>query len=232
MVLCNAFVVDFQVLKDRMASHFGNYEYALWNSYIFSSDWESDYFCISKSGYMTEVEIKMSKSDFKADFKKTRKHEIMGSERKIYTKPGSAYMHGYNNDTKKWDVPLANSIEVVQVSKCAPNKFYYCCPDGLIESHEVPVYAGLLWVNEGRLLVVKNAPYIHKEKRNPDFLFNKFYYLSLEQKREILELEHQIKRAKDTIHKLVVNPSSIDTQFTLQSLGMYDTAKLLQNKVA
>ena len=218
--------MDFQVLKDRIASHFGNYEYALWNSYIFSPDWESDYFCISKSGYMTEVEIKMSKSDFKADFKKTRKHKILSSKKRFFTIPGRCVMWNGNN------TELAHHVDVVDLAKHAPNRFYYCCPDGLIESHEVPVYAGLLWVNEGRLLVVKNAPYIHKEKRRPDFLFNKFYYLSLEQKREILKLEHQIKRAKDTIHKLVVNPSSIDTQFTLQSLGMYDTAKLLQNKVA
>ena len=49
---------------------FGNYEYRLLNSYIFRHDWESDFFAISKSGYAIEVEVKISKSDFKADFKK------------------------------------------------------------------------------------------------------------------------------------------------------------------
>lgn len=38
-------------------------------------DYEADLVIITKSGYLTEVEIKRSWEDFKADFKKTHKHD-------------------------------------------------------------------------------------------------------------------------------------------------------------
>ena len=38
-------------------------------------DYEADFVAISKSGYMTEVEIKRSFEDFKADFSKKHKHD-------------------------------------------------------------------------------------------------------------------------------------------------------------
>lgn len=47
------------------------------NIYLFY--WESDLIYISKSGYVTEYEIKISKSDFKADKKKEYKHQKLNS---------------------------------------------------------------------------------------------------------------------------------------------------------
>lgn len=38
-------------------------------------DYEADFVVLSKSGYLTEVEIKRSFADFKADFKKAHKHD-------------------------------------------------------------------------------------------------------------------------------------------------------------
>ena len=38
-------------------------------------DYEADLVIITKAGYLTEVEIKRSWEDFKADFKKTHKHD-------------------------------------------------------------------------------------------------------------------------------------------------------------
>lgn len=38
-------------------------------------DYEADLVIITKSGYLTEVEIKRSWEDFKADFKKNHKHD-------------------------------------------------------------------------------------------------------------------------------------------------------------
>ena len=37
-------------------------------------DYEADFVVLSKSGYLTEVEIKRSWEDFKADFNKKHKH--------------------------------------------------------------------------------------------------------------------------------------------------------------
>ena len=42
--------------------------YFLNNLYIFSNSWESDYLSLTKSGYFYEGEVKVSRSDFKADF--------------------------------------------------------------------------------------------------------------------------------------------------------------------
>ncbi len=60
--------------------HIFDNKYQLLNSYIFG--WESDYFGISKSGYIYEIELKISRSDFKADFKKTLKHSILQNAKK------------------------------------------------------------------------------------------------------------------------------------------------------
>jgi len=40
---------------------------------------ESDFLSITRAGLLTECEIKRSKSDYKADFKKVKKHEILNS---------------------------------------------------------------------------------------------------------------------------------------------------------
>lgn len=50
-------------------------KYLINNLYVFS--WESDYLALTKSGYWYEIEVKISRSDFKADFKKDRKHKTL-----------------------------------------------------------------------------------------------------------------------------------------------------------
>jgi len=57
-------------IKEALHWHFLNHDYKLYNTYIY--DWESDFFCISKSGYAVEVEIKISRSDFFKDFIKEK----------------------------------------------------------------------------------------------------------------------------------------------------------------
>ncbi len=54
-----------------LRSHFNQgYTYRLNNIFIYGEDWESDYFCIDDEGYAYEFEIKISRADFKHDFKK------------------------------------------------------------------------------------------------------------------------------------------------------------------
>ena len=62
---------------------FHSHKYQLSNSFIYSE--ESDFFSVTGAGYAQEVEIKISRSDFKADFKK-RKHEDF---RQIYNGQGT-----------------------------------------------------------------------------------------------------------------------------------------------
>ena len=115
--------------------------------------WESDIWIMTKSGYSYETEIKISRNDFKNDFKhKKNKHLLLES-----------------NDAAE--------------NKRKPNYFYYAVPEGLISVEEVPEYAGLLYIvplsdTYNRVDVVKKAPQIHKDKADIEFLnlIDKFYF--------------------------------------------------------
>jgi hypothetical protein len=100
-------------IKHSLTNLFSNYEYKLYNTYIFGT--ESDFFAISKSGYCIEVEIKISKADFKNDFKKTTFKSIN------FTRVNKHEYLQSNDETFK------------------PNKFYFACPDGLLKESEIPV---------------------------------------------------------------------------------------------
>lgn len=66
---------EHSVLKAVHNYFAGDYKYCLKNSFVFRYDWESDYFCVNKDGYSFEIEVKISKRDFKNDFKK-EKHKL------------------------------------------------------------------------------------------------------------------------------------------------------------
>lgn len=96
---------------------------------------EADLMSVSGTMMVYEFEVKISRSDFKADFKKDFKHKRLSGE-----------------------LPLLSGWKI-------PNRFYYVCPEGMIRIDEVPVYAGLIYVEPaGFLNEVKKAPMIHKEK--------------------------------------------------------------------
>jgi hypothetical protein len=61
-------------IQHLIQRQFHNHKYELCNSYIFSG-WECDFFSITCTGYAYEVEIKLSRGDFFADFKKD-KHKL------------------------------------------------------------------------------------------------------------------------------------------------------------
>lgn len=65
--------MDSSVIYEGIYRHFMNYEYKLFNSFVYN--WECDFFAMSKSGYFMEVEVKVSRGDYFNDFKK-EKHEL------------------------------------------------------------------------------------------------------------------------------------------------------------
>jgi hypothetical protein len=72
-------MVNYQMpmIQDRIERLFPNHRYRLRNVRIFN--WESDMFSMEvDSGFTCEIEIKMSRSDYFADFKKP-KHKVIGS---------------------------------------------------------------------------------------------------------------------------------------------------------
>jgi hypothetical protein len=127
------------LVQNRYRRHFclPNYTPAKW--------WECDVFELTKSGYMREYEVKVSRSDFFADKSKTRE-----------------VFHGWlkpRTEENKHDLIAAGDPR-------GPSLFWYVTPAGLIQPSELPVWAGLIEIVEGSLAEreIVAAPRIHREK--------------------------------------------------------------------
>lgn len=67
-----------ETMREYLGHFRSNPRYQLNNLYVFG--WESDLLFMSKSGVWTEIEIKVSRSDFLADLKKVEKHSILANK--------------------------------------------------------------------------------------------------------------------------------------------------------
>ena len=99
---------------------------------------------------MYEVEIKVTRGDFKDDFNKTSKHTLL------------------------------ESVDP-EINLKRPNKFFYAAPKGLLNTIEIPKYAGLIEIDSLNTtpVISKNAPFLHRENSLnllKDVLLDKFYY--------------------------------------------------------
>ena len=101
--------------------------------------WEADIISITKAGYMNEYEIKISKQDFKADFKK-RKHNSFKR---------CSFREGARVPNRFWYVAPIKAIPI-------------CVPDyaGIMLVYEME--RGKF--KDLRLQIIKQAPLIHKNK--------------------------------------------------------------------
>jgi hypothetical protein len=64
-----------KIIAESLKSFITQPRWKLLNLYVF--DWESDLLFLTKSDYFYEFEIKVSRADFKNDFKKVNKHEVL-----------------------------------------------------------------------------------------------------------------------------------------------------------
>lgn len=127
----------------------------------FIDGFEADVIEITKSGYATEYEVKISRSDFFNDGKKK--------------------IGFYKGKVVNW-----NKFDMLQEGKRV-NYFYYVVPKGLITVDEVPEFAGLIYVSISEVgyyirekgyyskpklftNTVKVAPKLTKEKFSADKL--------------------------------------------------------------
>jgi len=114
---------------------------------------ECDVISISKSNYIYEYEVKISKSDFKADFNKP-KHKLMLERRCVKDR-----LIKENNEIVKDTLYLT------------PNYFNFVVTTGLVSVEDVPEYAGLIYCDENlNFEVIKKAPLIHKTKASYNFI--------------------------------------------------------------
>ena len=108
-----------------------NFKYMFNNVYFYN--WESDFLGINDNHYTHEFEIKISRSDFKADFKhKIAKHGLLKT----------GHLSPSMDDKAKYG---ANGVKDL---RRRPNYFSYVVPKGLVKESEVPEYAGLYYVHE------------------------------------------------------------------------------------
>jgi hypothetical protein len=154
------------LIQEILEDHYKNNSANIIVSNIYAFRWESDLFILdTRKRYTTEIEIKISKIDFKKDSEKKDKHCIL--------------KNGYFNFERHGDI-IPEKIECSR-----PNKFYYCVPENLIDLKDVPDYAGLFYIVKKNICrdrwvysikTVRRAPFIHKETKTNYFgLMQKFY---------------------------------------------------------
>lgn len=91
------------------------YLYQICNAYIFM--WESDFFCINREGYSFEFEVKVSRSDFRADFKKP-KHEMFSGRQEKKFLPNRFYYVVPENMIFEKDIPIYAGLIYVSKGHC------------------------------------------------------------------------------------------------------------------
>lgn len=181
------------IIQEKLKSRFSNHDYKLTNTYIFNEGWESDFFSITKTGYCYEVEIKISKSDFMADFKKP-KHKIFNMlPNRLYAIPGYESRSSIRINGESIMIPSQGVSFKNKSDYRLPNKFYYAAPSGMLQSSDVPAYAGLISVTDTDTILIKEAPFIHKVKQDlKSILLDKFYWKSIKQDYEISTLKMKL----------------------------------------
>ena len=177
-----------QSIQKRLNHFFASWKYNVDGLYVF--EWESDKLIWTKTGYIYEFEIKISRADFKNDFKhKKEKHLILRGPTE-----GDLFMPRFY-ESYQWNKHLYESIEDCKArvkpgdshliaSHKRPNYFYYAVPEGLIQPDEMPEYAGLIWIQKeyryvkSSFIIKKQAPVLHKQKYKDGELnlAEKFWY--------------------------------------------------------
>ena len=137
------------------------YELIAPNVYL---DWqfnEMDLFGLRPSGFVDEIEIKLTRSDFLADFKKTVKVRD--------TKPIAPHMPNYFPWTRK----LKHEALKEGIAHC--NYFSFFMPVELADKCEIPEHAGLYTYSPdmwgGRVREAKKAPRLHSRKLDDQFKY-------------------------------------------------------------
>ena len=149
--------------------------YYVENTYCFHSYYkETDLLLVQNNRYCVEYEVKSSRADFLIDKKKTHKHSIL--------------KNGYFTVDYRYGGKYEINEPIYTNNR--PNKFFYCCPEGLIKESDLQPHEGLIYVLEsGEIKKIKEAKFLHKEIIDIEpVLCRKFYYSYLQQKQIKLPL--------------------------------------------
>ncbi len=167
------------------------YEIILPNFYV--GHYEMDVFRRMKSGYVYEYEIKISRSDFKNDFKKHKSKRV-----------GLYPNHQFEKEYKH---------ECMSIGRGDCNKFFFVVPENLIQPEEVPEHAGLIWLVERTsshgtffdFKTIKNAPFIHKNKNDSKKFFENLAvslsFREVNQRNKLIRMKHKFEELKSKFKK-------------------------------
>jgi len=152
-------MVDSNIISRALSRYLNqNYNYVVPNFFV--GMYEFDMFCLNtRSKYFTEYEIKITKADFKKDFKKGNR-QINFEKSNGYADRHYIYSSKHGN--------FSNG----KIDKWTPNKFCFVVPFGLIARDEIPDYAGLMIYDENRDSVsyIKSGKFIHRNEA-PDEIY-------------------------------------------------------------
>ena len=178
-----------QKIQKALNKFFASEKYNIDGLFVFS--WESDKLLRTQAGYYYEFEVKISRADFKNDFKhKIDKHIILSStmpddksqpiQATLFDNLYKQKRKRYPEITKEQVIERWGNVESICRDKRMPNYFYYAVPEGMLEPDEIPPYAGLVYVSEdGKTLrTIVDAPRLHDRKLTDAELNlgEKFYY--------------------------------------------------------
>lgn len=162
-------------VQGKLKSYFlapNSKKYEITNLFVYG--WESDYLAITRSMIAHEIEIKISRADFRNDFKnKEDKHLLF------------EHFAGGEDGAGKY------------LAHC-PNYFYYAVPEGLVGESEVPGYAGLIYVSRGGISEVKKPVKLTDEKFSVEAmqLTDKFYWNMENWKKRYADLSTSVADVK------------------------------------
>ena len=122
---------------------------------------EADFLLIRKSQISHEFEIKCSKSDYRRDFT----HKTRGVSEELRIQHGLETTHPehhWRSDVLKHDVLQSDC-------PLGPQRFSFCCPEGLLTPEEVPEQYGLIYIknmdgDKPYVSEIREAKMLHKVK--------------------------------------------------------------------
>lgn len=166
--------LDERFIQDSLKQYYDSgARYMVPNIHFFDHGYGETDLLVVREGrrkFIYDIEIKVSKADFKRDFKKLVKHERL--EHGTITKNYRWYYKPLEGKRKriKPNTPVKTNDR--------PNRFFFAVPEGLIGVKDLPPYAGLLYVDKkGNVTKVKEAKLLHKEEvPHESRLCRKFYF--------------------------------------------------------
>lgn len=210
-----------ELIQKRLSNNFmspNSIKFLAENLYIYG--WESDLWLMTKSDVTYEFEIKISKADFKNDFKhKTKKHQLFEEKYKnkeIYTPGYYELLDRYKKRNINEDIYLFEKYVEEHPSQfkydeiMLPTYFYYAVPEDMIKEDDVPEYAGLIYMLNYYPYhkIIKQAPKLTNKKNTIEGLnlTEKFYYNYRDWRLKACDEKENTNKVKELLNEVADKP--------------------------